>query len=302
MKVAVTGATGMIGRSLVRELLRQGHDVRAVTRGEAPPGTSGVRWEGAATRGIEWAAPLRGVDAVVHLAGSSLAAGRWTPDRKREILESRDRATRVLIAGLMAQGVRPGVFLSMSAVGYYGMDPERTFTEVDPAGSDFLAQVCVAWEDAAAGARELGARVALLRAGVVLSSAGGMLGRLKAPFLLGLGGPVGSGSQWLSWIGGEDAVGLILHALTDDRAEGPINLTAPAPVRNREFAQALGKALHRPAGLPLPAAAVRLMFGEMGETVLLSGQRVYPKRALALGYAFRQPEIGAALAAVAGRG
>jgi uncharacterized protein (TIGR01777 family) len=297
VQVAVTGATGMIGRSLVGELLAQGHEVLAVTRGEAPLGTLGVRWQGAATEGSTWAEPLRNADAIVHLAGSSLAAGRWSESRKREILESRECATNVLVEGLRAQGARPNAFLSMSAVGYYGMDPERTFTEDDAAGSDFLAQVCAAWEQAAAGAAGFGARVAFLRAGVVLSRSGGMLSRLKAPFQLGLGGPVGSGRQWLSWISQADAVGLILHALGDERAAGPINLTAPAPVHNLEFAKALGKVLRRPAALPLPAAAVRLLFGEMGETVLLSGQRVYPRRALELGYTFRHPEIGGALSA-----
>lgn len=296
MRVAVTGATGMIGRALCAALLRDGDEVLAVSRGRGPDGTTTVQWQGAASAGTAWAAPLAGVDAVVHLAGSSLAAGRWTAARRREILESRERATAVLVAGLAAQGARPQAFLSMSAVGYYGMDAERTFTEDSPAADDYLARVCVAWESAAQGAAALGSRVALLRAGVVLSGSGGMLRRLLPPFRLGLGGPVGNGQQWLSWIALDDAVGLIRHALRDERAQGPINLTAPHPVRSRAFALMLGAALGRPAKLPLPAFAVRLLFGEMGQTLLLSGQRVLPQRAKELGYRFAQPELGPALA------
>ncbi|MDA8343880.1 MAG: TIGR01777 family oxidoreductase [Thermaerobacter sp.] len=295
MRVAVTGASGMIGRAVCRALSAQGHDVLAVTRGAAPGGTQRILWQGAASAGTEWAAGLRGADAIVHLAGSSIAAGRWNAARKREIIESRDRATRVLIAALAAEGARPQAFLSMSAVGYYGMDLERSFTEDDPPGDDYLARVCIAWEAAAGEATQLGSRVALLRAGVVLSAEGGMLVRLRTPFRLGLGGPVGNGRQWVSWIAQDDVVGLILHALSDERARGPINLTAPNPVRNGTFGRAMGAALYRPAVVPLPAVAVRLAFGEMGETVLLSGQRVLPQRALALGYEFREPEIDGAL-------
>ncbi len=301
MEVAVTGATGMIGRRLCAALVAQGDRVLSVTRGAAPPGTQGVHWQGAASSGAGWAEPLCGVDAVIHLAGSSLAAGRWTPARKAEILESRDRGTRVLVGALREVGAHPRAFLSMSAVGYYGMDAERRFTEDDGPGDDYLARVCVAWEAAARTAEALGARVALLRAGVMLSGSGGMLGRLKMPFQLGLGGPVGSGRQWLSWIGEQDAVGLMLHVLAHEEAEGPFNLTAPDPVRNAEFARALGRALRKPSALRLPATAVRLLFGEMGETVLLSGQKVYPQRALALGYAFQEPTIDGALAKVLGR-
>ena len=300
MRVAVTGASGMVGRALCRALQAEGHGVLAVTRGEAPPGTQRVAWRGAESAGSAWAAPLRDAEAVVHLAGSSIASGRWTPARKREILQSRERATRTLIAALQEQGAHPKAFVSMSAVGYYGMDPERTFTEEDPPGEDFLARVCALWEDAALGAKALRSRVALLRLGVVLSGDGGMLARLMTPYRLGLGGPVGSGRQWVSWIAQEDVVGLILHALSDPSAEGPINATSPKPVRNREFAQALGAALHRPAALPLPAFAVRLAFGEMGETVLLSGQRVLPGGALSLGYRFRAESIGEALRGILG--
>ena len=296
MRVAVSGASGLIGGRLVLDLLAAGHEVTALQRRPAPvpEGVRAALWPGRAA-GAGWAQGLDDLDAVVHLAGSAIAAGRWTQGRKREILQSRDQATRDLIAAFAAAGVRPRAFLCASAVGYYGPCGDEELDEASPPGQDFLARVCVAWEEAALTAAGLGARVVRLRTGVVLAASGGMLGRLLPFFRLGLGGPVGSGRQWLPWISLEDEVQAIRTLLEREDAAGAYNLCAPAPVRSREFALALGQVLHRPAALPLPEPSVRLLFGEMGEAVLLSGQRALPRRLSDLGYRFRHAELDAAL-------
>ncbi len=302
MYVAVSGAGGLIGGRLVRELLAGGHEVTVLQRREAAvPQGAGSTLLPRADGDMAALAGLGDLDAVVHLAGSPIAAGRWTARRKLEIAQSREDLTRRLIAALERAGVRPRAFLSASAVGYYGPCGDEPVDEAQPPGDDFLAKVCVAWEEAALGAADLGARVVRLRTGVVLAGAGGMLGRLRPFFRLGLGGPVGSGRQWLPWISLDDEIGAIRMLLEEPDAEGAYNLTAPRPVRGREFARALGEAMHRPSAFPLPAPLVRLAFGEMGESVLLAGQRAMPRRLEAQGYRFRHPELDVALRSVLSR-
>lgn len=298
MRVAVSGAGGLIGGALVRAL-RAGNDEVLVLQRRPTPVPQGVRATPWPVSGGDprWAEGLRGIDAIVHLAGSPIAAGRWNAATKAEILASRQRATQALIQDLHRAGVRPQAFLCASAVGYYGPSGDEPLDEASPPGQDFLARVCVAWERAAEGASVLGARVVRLRTGVVLAPGGGMLARLLPFFRLGLGGPVGSGRQWLPWIALEDEVEIIRTLLNTPDAEGAFNLTAQAPVRSQEFARVLGRVLHRPAALPLPAPLVRLAFGEMGEAVLLSGQRALPRHLLALPYRFRQEDLAETLAA-----
>lgn len=294
MQVVVTGGHGLIGGALTAELLRRGHRVVALGRhaGPGPAGATSVLLGSADAPGA-----LRDAEAVVHLAGSPIAAGRWTQARKQEILNSRTAGTDRLIAALGEAGARPAAFLGASAVGYYGDAGDRPLDESSPAGEDFLADVCRRWEAAEARAAALGARVVHLRTGVVLAPDGGLLGRLLPVFRLGLGGPVGSGEQWLPWISLADEVEAILALLALRDAQGPYNLCAPSPVRSREFAQELGRALGRPARLRLPAALVRLGFGEMGDAVLLSGQRALPRRLEAAGFGFRHTSLRDAIAA-----
>lgn len=300
MRVAVSGASGLIGMRLTQFLGSRGDEVVALTRrAQAVAGASTtVTWPGASP-GTEWARTVGHLDAVVHLAGSPIAAGRWTAERKRAIRESRTLGTRNLIDGLADAGLTPEVFLSASAVGYYGLAGDERLTEESTAGSDFLAQVCKDWEEEARRAGTLlGSRVAHLRTGVVLAPEGGMLGRLLPVYRLGLGGPVGSGLQFLPWIAIDDVLGIVDFLLRRGGAGGPFNLTAPAPVRMRDFARALGAAVGRPARLRLPAGVVRLLFGEMGDATLLSGQRALPERLLASGYDFSHPDLPGALEAL----
>lgn len=289
MKIAVVGATGLIGRRLVDALLRDGHAVVAVSRGgsgvaDAP----GVAWD--ASVGPMPAAALDGVDAVVNLAGSDIGA-RWTNERKALIRSSRIQTTRGIVAALAAPGA-PRVLVSASAVGYYGTG-EETRVETSRPGSDFLADTCLAWEQEAFAARAHGVRVVVVRIGIVLAREGGALRKQLTPFRLGAGGPLGGGRQWVPWIHVDDTVGILIHALTHE-VEGPLNATAPNPVRQGEFARALGAALHRPAVLPTPGIALRLALGEMA-TLALDGQRVEPRETLASGYVFRHTDVREAL-------
>jgi len=282
-RVTVTGATGLIGRHLVERLRERGDEVVTLPGAEAVAGGNSV------------AAALAGADAVVHLAGEPVAQ-RWSDDVKRRIRDSRVEGARKLVEAMRGSGERPAVFVSASAVGYYGPRGDEEVDETELPGTDFLAQVCVDWEAAADGAGELGVRVVKLRNGVVLDRRGGALKQMLTPFRLGLGGPVAGGRQWMPWIHMDDAVGMALSAIDDAAWSGPVNVTAPAPVRNREFSKALGRALHRPAIAPVPKLALKVMFGEMGE-VVATGQRVVPRRAQQLGYQFQHPEIDEALRA-----
>ncbi|HZO50568.1 MAG TPA: TIGR01777 family oxidoreductase [Gaiellaceae bacterium] len=289
MKVAVTGSSGLIGSALVPALRAAGHEpLRLVRR---PTGAADeVRWS--PEEPLDTGA-LAGVGAIVHLAGQSID-GRWTARRKRAILESRTHGTRRVAEAAAALEPHP-VLLCASAMGFYGDRGDEELPDGAPRGEGFLAGVVEAWEAAADPARAAGVRVVHFRHTLVLSRRGGALARMLLPFRLGLGGPIGSGRQWWSWIALDDLVGAYLHALSGP-LEGPVNAAAPEPVRNRDFARALGRALHRPAVLPVPAFAVRAVFGEMGRELLLASARVLPTRLQASGYAFRHRTLDAALA------
>ncbi|MCB0882190.1 MAG: TIGR01777 family oxidoreductase [Thermoleophilia bacterium] len=292
MRWAVVGATGLIGRRLCRHLAAAGHDVAAVSRAGTPVDGAAVavRWDPAAG-GLD-PAGVADRDVVVNLAGAGIGDARWTDGRKREIVESRRAATRGIVEALRADGA-PRVLVSASAVGFYGTG-ERECTEATPPGDDFLAATCGAWEREALAARAHGVRVVLTRFGIVLDAHGGALAKQLTPFRLGFGGPLGGGRQWVSWVHIDDAVRLIERAGADPSIEGPVNVVAPRPVRQREFARALGAALHRPALVPTPGAALRLTMGEMA-TLALHGQRVTPAVALAAGFGYLHPDVDEAL-------
>jgi uncharacterized protein (TIGR01777 family) len=289
MRVAVTGATGMVGTALTRALHTHGHDVLAVSRREV---SGGIRWD-PARRSVD-AGALGAVAAVVHLAGENLAGGRWTPRRKEQLRQSRVAVTRWL-AETLAAANGPRILISASAVGIYGDRGDETLTEASTLGDDFLARLAADWEAAADPARHAGMRVVHPRFGVILSPAGGALAKLLLPFRLGLGGPFGNGNQWMSWITIDDVVSGIAHALATDSINGPVNFTAPDPVRNAGFATALGQALHRPSLLPLPALALRLALGEMADATLLASQRAVPAELARSGYQFKDTRLGPAL-------
>jgi uncharacterized protein (TIGR01777 family) len=300
VRILITGAMGFIGSHLVRRLLAEGHAVVALTRNVEsarrllPVGCECRAWDpGAGPQ----AADLQRVDTIVHLAGEGILDRRWTSARKQVLRESRVTGTRALVRALAAlpATARPATLLSASAIGYYGDRGDEELDEAAAAGSDFLAGICQAWEREAFVAQELGVRVAAIRMGVVLGKDGGALQKMLLPFQLGLGGRMGSGRQWVSWIHVDDLVGLFAHAIDHPEVSGVLNGVSPAPVTNAEFTAALGRALRRPAVLTVPAIVLRLALGEMS-TVLLAGQRVLPRAAQRLGFEFRYPEIGPALA------
>jgi uncharacterized protein (TIGR01777 family) len=304
-RVAVTGATGLIGQAVVSELQARGDQVIALSRDEQ----KARRQLGAGVEAATWADPVRtqpptgalaGADGIIHLLGE-LISQRWSDEVKRRIRDSRVLGTRNLVAGLMElpEGQRPKVLVSQSAVGYYGPRGEEELNESSPPGGDFLAETVQAWETEAQAAEDLGLRVATTRTGVVLSAEGGALATMLPPFKLGVGGPVGSGRQYLPWIHLDDVAGGLLYVLDHDTASGPHNLTAPTPVTNRDFSKALGRALHRPAVMPVPAIAIKLLYGEMAE-IVLEGQRAVPHKLIELGYPFRFTDLDAALNGVLG--
>jgi hypothetical protein len=288
LKIAVSGATGLVGSTLCAFLSAGGHEIRRLVRRSG--GQAGeIVWDPEVGR-IDGLG-LEGLDAVVHLAGENIAAGRWSSERKRRILASRVRGTELLARTLSWLDAPPKVLLSASAVGFYGDRGEQPLDESSLAGKGFLAEVCSAWEAAAVTAAASGVRVVNLRFGIVLSPAGGVLARMLPVFRLGAGGRVGSGRQMLSWIGIDDAVGAILHTMCDDGLRGPVNVTAPEPVTNDAFTRTLAGVLRRPAFLPLPAAVVRASLGEMGEALLLSGQNAAPRKLLDAGFRFRHSAL-----------
>jgi len=296
MKVTVTGATGLIGTKLVTALAARGDEVTVLSRdpdrARAALGVEARRWDLMA--GPAPAAALEHRDAVVHLAGAPVAQ-RWSAAAKADILASRETGTRNLVAGIRQADERPKVLVSSSAVGYYGARGDEPLEESAPAGEGFLADVCVRWEREALAASELGLRVVVIRTGVVLDAGGGALKTMLPPFRAGVGGPVAGGRQYLPWIHVDDIVGLYLAALDVPEWSGAVNGAAPEPVTNRDFSRALGRALHRPAVAPVPALALRLLYGEMAQ-IVTSGQRAVPARPLAGGYAFAHPDLDEALA------
>jgi uncharacterized protein (TIGR01777 family) len=305
--VTVTGATGLIGPRLIGALQSGGAHVSVLSRDSARAqkrlGAAGL----APVEAFDWdlmgepapAAALEGRDAVVHLAGESIAK-RWGAEAKQAIRESRITGTRNLLAGIEQTESRPATLVSSSGVGYYGAHGEEPLDEEAPPGEDFLASICVEWEREASKASALGMRVALVRTGVVLDKNGGALEKMLPPFRLGVGGPVAGGRQYISWIHLDDLVGMMAVAIADERWSGPVNATAPEPVSNRDFSRALGRALKRPALLPVPGAALGLLYGEMAE-IVTEGARVVPAKALVLGYQFAHAELGEALASALGR-
>lgn len=297
LRIAITGASGLIGRTLVPFLTTGGHEVLRLVRREARA-TDEIAWQ--PETGDLDADRLEGLDAVIHLCGENLADGRWTDARKARIRDSRVESTRLLARTLAALERRPAVLVSMSATGFYGDRPGELVDEGADAGQGFLAEVCSAWEAAAAPAADVGIRVVHPRLGVVLSPRGGALARLLPVVRAGVGGRVGPGRQPMSWIALDDAIGALHFLLFSDLA-GPVNVVAPDPVTNAELVAALASALDRPAWIPLPAAAVRLAFGEMGEALLLQGARVQPRRLLTAGFEFLAPDLEAALAHELGR-
>jgi uncharacterized protein (TIGR01777 family) len=301
VKVVIAGGTGFLGRRLTERLLAEGHNVITLTRRAAAsaPGPA-VVWspDGVAGR---WASAIDGADAVVNLAGESIAGKRWSPSHKQQILDSRIRATRSLTAAIAQASRPPPVFVSGSAVGYYGPLGDEVAVETTAAGTDFLAQVCQQWEAEASRAASASTRVVCIRTGLVLERDGGALPQMLPPFKFGVGGPVGSGRQYWSWIHRADWIDLVRWAIRTSAASGALNATAPAPVRNAEFARALGRALHRPSLLPAPAFALRLALGEMADALLLSGQRAVPATAETLGFSFTYPRLDPALAAIFAR-
>ena len=295
-RIAITGGTGLLGSALVQFLAGAGHEPVVLTRRPRPgQGVAEVGWD--PERGVLAAADLAGVDAVVHLAGAPVSE-RWTPEHKREILESRVKGTRLVaetLARMGAAGTAPRVLVSASAVGYYGDGGDTLLTEDSPPGRDFLAGVARDWEAATGPAADAGVRVAIARLGLVLSPDGGALAKLLTPFRMGAGGRIGDGRQWQSWISLDDTVGALEHLAFTDGARGPFNVVGPNPVRNAELARVLGHVLNRPALVPVPAFALKLAFGEMAEAVLLAGQRASCERLVASGYQFRHATLEEAL-------
>lgn len=292
MNILVTGASGLIGKALTAHLTQSGHRLSRMVRKDRP-GPQEVRWD--PSGGIPDTEPLEGLDAVLHLAGENISEGRWTAEKKRRIRDSRIQGTQLLAQSLARLFDPPKVLISVSAVGYYGDRGEEILDETSGKGSGFLADVCEEWEKATAPALMRGIRVVLPRFGMVLSAMGGALARMLPVFRLGIGGRIGDGRQYVSWIAIEDLVGALDHVLHNESIHGPVNVVAPNPVTHREFAAALGRVLSKPAFFALPAFAARLAFGQMADELLLASARVSPARLQSSGYKFRFPELEGAL-------
>jgi hypothetical protein len=293
VKIVIAGASGLVGNALVTALRAEGHDVRRLVR-RAARAPDEIAWDPA--RGEIDRERISGVDAVVNLAGENLGAGRWTAARRERILRSRIDATRTLVAAVLGAAVKPAVFVNASAVGFYGDRGDEVLDEQSTRGTGFLPDVCAAWESAAERVGQVNVRTVMLRFGVILAREGGALAKMLPLFRLGLGGPLGTGRQWMSWISLDDAVGAIGLALRDDRVRGPVNVVAPAPVTNADFTRELARAVRRPAFLPAPAWALRLALGKgMADEALLGSTRAAPRVLERVGYAFRHPTLAAAL-------
>lgn len=300
MKVLITGSTGLVGSSLASELKNAGHTVcrllRAASSAEAARGSEGfdVAWD--PTTGALGAAAV-GAEAVVNLAGASIADDRWTPERKQVLRSSRVDTTRALVVALSKMAGRPRVLVSASAIGYYGNRGDEALNEQSAPGNDFLSDLAKDWEAEAVKAEALGVRVVCARFGVILAKRGGALPKIVRPFRFGVGGKLGSGRQWMSWVALEDAVAIVRFALESGAVRGPLNAVSPEPVRNADFTSCLAKVIHRPALFPAPPLALRLLLGEMADALLLSSQRVVPAYLDKLGYKYLRPELPSALGA-----
>lgn len=299
MRVAISGASGLVGTALIASLLRAGHQPVRMVRRQSSGSEPTISWNPEAH--YVDAQALEGIDAIVHLAGEGIADGRWTPQRKARIRDSRVQGTRLLCETLAQMANPPRIFICASAVGFYGDRGDEVLDETSSPGNSFLATLCKDWEESTEPARRKGIRVANLRLGVILSPKSGALAKMLLPFKMGVGGVVGSGRQYLSWIVLDDVVGSIEHVLGNETLSGPINVTAPHPVTNTEFTMTLGKVLGRPTIFPMPAFAARLAFGEMAEEMLLGGAKVIPSRLQQSGYQFQQPELESGLRSLLGK-
>lgn len=300
MEILISGATGLVGSALAKALRAEGHGVASLVRPRGTLHGGDLRWDPAS--GTIDAEAMEGADAVIHLGGASIASGRWNAARKELLRRSRVDSTRLLVNSMARMRRKPRVFLCASAIGIYGNRGDEILTEASAPGTDFLSGVAREWEEVASRAAANGIRTVLLRFGVVLATQGGALPRMAMPFRWGMGGRLGSGKQWISWVALEDAVGATQAALADERMSGPVNVVAPGAVRNEEFTRVLARVLHRPAVFPAPAFALRLALGEMADALLLISQRVEPERLRAADYAFRHAELEAALRAILMRG
>lgn len=298
MKIIVAGGTGFIGKLLVDTLTRERYEVVILTRGPSRPGKEPsvryIQWN--PPQGGDWEKELEGSRGVVNLAGETIAAKRWTKKRRLELLESRCDATQAIARAIEKAKAKPAFLLNASAMGFYGTHESSAFAEDSGAGDDFLAKICKAWEAHAIRAEDFGVRVVRLRIGIVLEKGGGALAKMLPPFQFFLGGPLGSGRQWMSWIHLTDVVGLILFLMRREDAKGPFNVTAPQPVTMEEFARTLGKVLRRPASFRVPGLVLKILLGAMAD-LLLKGQKVIPQKALDLGYRFQYPDLESALRA-----
>jgi uncharacterized protein len=290
MEVLMSGATGLIGSALTPELEARGHTVRRLTRTPRSEGDIGWDLEAGVIEG-----DISGTDAVIHLAGESIAEGRWTEEKKRRILESRQRGTRLLAESVAELSEPPSVMVSVSATGYYGDRGNELLTEESESGDLFLSEVCREWEAAADPAREAGLRVVHPRLGIVLSTEGGALGATLPIFKFGGGGKIGSGRQYWSWVSFDDVIGAILHLMEAEDVSGPVNVVTPGPPTNAEYTRVLGKVLNRPTVFTVPASAARVMLGEITDELLLASARVEPVRLQETGYSFRHPELEGSL-------
>jgi uncharacterized protein (TIGR01777 family) len=299
MRIVISGATGLVGAALRSALLTENNDVARLVRPGSSQLAGDIRWDPAS--GAIDAAAMEGTDAVVNLNGAGIGDSRWTAERKKVLRSSRVDSTRVLVDALAKLQRRPRVFISSSAIGYYGSRGDEVLTEASASGGDFIAALSRDWEAEALRADAVGVRAVIVRFGIVLSVKGGALARMLTPFKLGAGGRLGSGTQWMSWIALDDVVGAIRAAIVNDKLRGPVNAVAPNPVQNSEFTRSLAKVLHRPAIFPAPAFALRLALGEMADALLLSSQRVQPERLISAGFKFRFENLESALRAALGR-
>ena len=293
MKILISGSHGLVGKALVSALVEDGHEVVRLVRSGHAPGALEVEWH--PNHGRIDAQHLEGFDAVFHLAGESIASGRWTDEKKRTIRESRTKGTRLLSETIAQLSQPPSVFISASAIGYYGNRGDEELTEKSSPGTDFLASVCVEWEEATRPAAEKGIRTVLARFGIILDREGGALAKMLTPFRMGIGGRVGDGRQWMSWIALDDVINALKFLLLDSGVHGPVNIVAPNPVTNAEFTKILGRVLSRPTFFPVPAFGARLAFGEMADALLLSSAKVDPAVLEERGFAPYWPRLEPAL-------
>ena len=295
MKILITGSHGLVGKALISELVKDGHEIVSLVRHKSE-GASEIEWH--PNQGSIDSERVSGFDVVVHLAGESIASGRWTDEKKRKIRESRVDGTTLLSRALAQSSKAPATFISASAIGYYGNRADELLNEKSAPGNDFLAEVCVAWERATGEAEARGVRTVHTRFGIILDQEGGALAKMLTPFRMGVGGRIGDGKQWMSWIALVDIIKGLKFVIENESIAGPVNFVAPNPVTNGEFTKSLGDAISRPTLFPMPSFAVRLAFGEMADALLLSSAKVEPKRLQESGYRFEFEDLQPALAAI----